>query len=123
MNPQDARVAAARSTPEVQDMSKKPIKIIVPEEVLRSLAPEDRERVRSELETMFQGFDPTGPVPPHMREVHRLPPGPNVCPSCKTTLKQVTTITTPAFKSEPATTFDLFDCPGCDNAYERVAAS
>lgn len=105
-------------------MSKKPLKVIIPDEALKDIAPEDREQVKAELEAMFKDFDPrTDPLPGNMKQVEVLPPGPDVCPTCQVALQKVRTFTVPAYKDNPKVTTDLFECPSCDTPYERVAAN
>lgn len=98
-------------------------KIIFPPDALNAVPPEERERVKAELEELLKDFDPDGPIPEGMRQIHILPPGPAVCPVCGDVLQKVTTISMPPTSDTPGATTDLFDCTRCDTPYEREAAN
>lgn len=65
-------------------MAKKPVKVVIPDEVLSRFPEEERPAMRAHLEEMFKDFDPDNPPG---RPVRVLPKGVLVCLDCKGPLK------------------------------------
>lgn len=91
-------------------------KIVVPDEALKHIPPEERDEVRAEIEKMMEDFDPDNPPG---QPVWTLEDGAQDCPDCNIPLHRFDTAAVPEAMGKEV--LDFLDCPQCGQLYERTA--
>lgn len=88
------------------------------EKALESVPAEERQQVASELEAIFDDFDPDSPPG---EPVVPLPPGTQTCPRCGGELTELTVV--PAGAGPDPCPLLLLDCETCDVGYSQTLAN